>query len=154
MKIQEYLNEMKTQFHLRHGYEFGFEPSQSEAYFDLTSQAAMSYIQGLAMSGKIGEIKDMVAGGEEAVKNSSYYQELLAKITESYYGLDWDTERKNKLAQTTLGFIIEGLKNRFEEGGYSKDLQGVLQFAGLDSGVLGMLGKMGGMFGGLGKWFK
>lgn len=154
MKIQEYLNEIKSQFHLRHGYEFEFDQSKSEAYFDLTSQAAMSYLQGLAMSGKINELKEMVAGGEEAIKNSSYYDELLQKITESYYGLDWDKEKKNKLAQTTLGFIIEGLKNKFEAGGFSKDMQGVLQFIGVDGGMLGMLGKMGGMFGGLGKWFK
>lgn len=154
MKIQEHLNDIKSEFHLRHGFEFDFDQSKSEAYFDLTSQAAMSYLQGLALSGKINELKEMVAGGEEAIKNSPYFSELLKKCTDTYYGLDWEEDRKNKLAETSLAFMFTGLKNKFESGGYTKDMQGILQFVGLDTGMLGMLGKVGGMFGGLGKLFK
>lgn len=146
MKLQEYLNEIRKEFHLRHGHEFGFSESQSEAHFDITTQAALQYIQGLAMSGKIGDIQNMVKGGAQNLKESSYYNELLNKCTESYYALDWDAEKKSHLAQTALAFALDGLKTRFAEGGYSNDLQGVLKFMGLDGGMLGMLGKMGGMF--------
>ena len=148
MKIQEYLNEMRRDFYLRHGYEFGFTESQSEAHFDLTTQAAMQYLQGLAMGGKMGEMQGMLKGGADAIKESTYYTELLKKCTDSYYGLkDWDEEDKNQLASTALAFAMNGLKERFEQGGYSNDTNGILQFVGLDSGVMGMLGKVGGFFG-------
>lgn len=147
MKLQEHLKEIGKEFHLRHGYEFNFTEGQSEAHFDLTTQAAMQYLQGLAMSGKVGELQNLFKGGSDAVKNSSYYQELIKKCTDSYYALDWNMERKTQLAETALGFAMNGLKQRFEEGGYSNDLQGVLKFVGLDSGMMGMLGKVGGFFG-------
>lgn len=149
MKLQEHLKEIGKEFHLRHGYEFNFTESQSEAHFDITTGAAMSYLQGLAMSGKIGELQNLFKSGAEALQNSSYYQELIKKCIDSYYALDWDEERKRHLAETALVFAIGGLKNKFEQGGYSNDMQGVLSFIGLDSGVLGMLGKAGGMFGNL-----
>lgn len=146
MKLQEYLKEMSGEFYLRHGYEFGFDQGQAEAHFDLTTGAAMQYLQGLAMSGKIGEMQSMFKDGADAIKNSTYYQELLKKITDTYYGLDWDIERKNKLAETSLTFALNGLKDRFEKGGYTNDMNGVLKFIGLDSGLLGMMGKVGGFF--------
>jgi hypothetical protein len=46
-----------------------------------------------------------------------------------------------------LGFVIAGLKQKFEEGGHAPNAQGVMQFLGLDQGLLG---KMGSLFG---KWF-
>ncbi len=144
MKIQEYLKEISKEFHLRHGFEFGFTEGQSEAHFDLTTQAAMQYIQGLAMSGKMGELQNMFSGGAEAVKNSSYYNELMNKITDSYYALDWEPEKKQQLAETALGFALNGLKKRYDEGGYSQDMAGAMKFIGLDSGVMGMVGKVGG----------
>lgn len=153
-KLQEHLNEIKSQFHLRHGFEFGFESGQSEAYFDITTQATINYGQQLAMSGKINELKDMMTGGVEAVVDSPFFQELIKKCVDSYYGLQWENEKKETLAKTILATVLNGLKEKFETGGYSKDVQGVMSFMGIDSGVLGMLGKMGGMFGGLGKWFK
>lgn len=131
---------------MRHGHEFGFTESQSEAHFDITTQAAMQYIQGLAMGGKLKEVQEMVKGGAEALKDSEYYRELLKKCADSYYALDWDNDRKNQLAETALSFALGGLKQKFTEGGYSADMQGVLSFLGLDSGMLGLLGKMGGMF--------
>ncbi|MBL7813140.1 MAG: hypothetical protein JNL57_13040 [Bacteroidetes bacterium] len=146
MKLQEYLKEIAKDFHLRHGFEFGFTESQSEAHFDLTTQAAMQYIQGLAMSGKMGELQNMFSSGADAIKGSSYYQELMQKITDTYYGLDWTADKKQQLAETALAFALNGLKQRFEAGGYSNDLQGVLSFIGLDGGMLGLLGKFGGLF--------
>lgn len=147
MKIQEYLNEIRKEFHLRHGFEFGFTESQSEAHFDLTTQAAMQYLQGLAMSGKINELQEMVKGGADVAAASGYFNELIEKCVASYYALDWDAEKKKHLAQTALAFALQGLKQRFEEGGFSNDTAGVMKFIGLDSGVLGMMGKVGGFFG-------
>jgi hypothetical protein len=46
-----------------------------------------------------------------------------------------------------LGFVLGGLKAKFEAGGHPATAQGVMQFLGID---LGILGKMGGLFG---KWF-
>jgi hypothetical protein len=146
MKIQEYLKEISKEFYLRHGAEFGFSQSQSEAHFDLTTQAAMQYIQGLAMSGKMGELQNMFSAGAETIQNSVYYTELMKKITDSYYALDWDESRKNNLASTALAFALNGLKDRFVAGGYTADMQGVMKFIGLDSGLLGMVGKVGGFF--------
>jgi hypothetical protein len=145
-KLQEYLTEIRKEFHLRHSHEFGFTESQSEAHFDITTQAAMSYIQGLAMSGKMQEMQEMLKGGEEALVSSRYYDELIQKCADSYYALDWDTERKKKLATTALVCAMQGLRERFLAGGYSNDTAGVLKFLGLDSGMLGLMGKMGGMF--------
>lgn len=146
MKIQEYLNEIRQEFHLRHGYEFGFTEDQSEAHFDLTTQAAMQYLQGLAMGGKIGELQNLFQNNPEGLKDSAYYRELLQKCSDSYYALDWNTERKAKLAETALAFTILGLKQKFEAGGYSSDMSGVMKFIGLDSGLMGMMGKVGGFF--------
>lgn len=146
LKLQEYLNEIRKEFHLRHGFEFGFTESQSEAHFDLTTQAAMQYLQGLAMSGKIGELQNMVQGGTDAMRSSSYFAELMQKCVDSYYALDWEKERKQQLAETALGFALAGLKKRFDDGGFSSDTAGVMKFIGLDSGLLGMMGKVGGFF--------
>lgn len=146
LKLQEYLNDIRKEFHLRHGHEFGFTESQSEVHFDLTTQAAMQYIQGLAMGGKLSEIQDMVKGGAGNLKDSAYYTELIGKCKAAYYALDWDDARKTTLAETALGFAMNGLRERFVAGGYTSDMQGVLKFLGLDSGMLGLLGKMGGMF--------
>ena len=154
MKIQEYLNDIKGDFHKRHGFEFGFDSGQSDAHFDLTTQSAMGYLQGLLMSGKVSELKELVSKGGDAMMESEYYQELMQKCVQSYYALDWDKERKEQLAQKALYTAFEGLREKFETGGFTKDMKGVMSFLGLDSGMLGMLGKMGGMFGGLGKMFK
>ena len=154
MKIQEYLDDIKGDFHKRHGFEFGFDNSQSDAHFDLTTQSAMGYLQGLLMSGKVSELKELVSEGGDAMMESEYYQALMQKCVQSYYALDWDNERKELLAQKALYTAFEGLKDKFEAGGFAKDMAGVMAFMGLDSGMLGMLGKMGGMFGGLGKIFK
>ena len=145
-KLQEHLIEIRKEFHLRHGHEFGFSESQSEAHFDITTQAAMAYIQGLAMSGKIQEMQEIVKGGEDALRNSTYYEELIQKCDDSYYALDWDAERKRQLATSALACALQGLRERFVSGGYSNDTSGVLKFLGLDSGMLGLMGKMGGMF--------
>jgi hypothetical protein len=145
-KLFEHLNEIKKEFHLRCGHEFGFSESQSEAHFDLTTKAAMEYLQGLAMSGKISEIQEMVKEGPEMLRQSQYYNELIDKCCGNYYALEWNKEDKTKLAETALAFAIAGLKQRFVDGGYSNDTQGVLKFVGLDSGMLGLMGKMGGMF--------
>lgn len=146
LKLQEHLNEIRKEFHLRHGHEFSFTDSQSEAHFDITTQSAMAYVQGLAMSGKMNEIQDMVKGGEDALRNSQYFEELIQKCCDAYYALDWETDRKKHLAITALGFALNGLKERFVSGGYSTDTTGVLKFLGMDSGMLGLMGKMGGMF--------
>jgi hypothetical protein len=144
-KLQEYLAEIRKEFHLRHSHEFGFTESQSEAHFDITTQAAMSYIQGLAMSGKMQEMQEMLKRGEDALRNSQYFEELIQKCADSYYALDWDADRKKHLAVTTLACALQGLRERFVAGGYSNDTAGVLKFLGLDSGMLGLMGKMGGM---------
>ena len=146
LKLQEHLNDIRKEFHLRHGHEFGFSESQSEAHFDMTTQAAMGYVQGLAMSGKIQEVQEMVKGGETQVTESVYYQELILKCAESYYALDWELERKKMLATTCLAFALGGLREKFVAGGYTADTAGVLKFLGLDTGMLGLMGKMGGMF--------
>jgi len=72
---------------------------------------------------------------------------LIDQCVSSYYGLDWETDRKKNLAVHILGFVLAGLKAKFEEGGHPSTPQGVMQFLGID---LGILGKMGGLFG---KWF-
>lgn len=146
MKIQEYLNEIRKEFHLRHGFEFNFNEGQSEAHFDLATQAAMQYLQGLAMSGKIGELQNLISGGTTDLTASSYYTDLIDKCTESFYALDWEKDKKNKLAESILAFAIAGLRQRFVEGGYGTDASGILKFIGLDSGMLGMMGKVGGLF--------
>jgi hypothetical protein len=145
-KLFEHLNEIRKDFHLRCGHEFGFTESQSEAHFDLTTKAAMEYVQALAMRGKMNEIQEMVKGGSEGLRQSSYYKELINKCCESYYALDWEHEKKSKLAETALAFALAGLQKKFVEGGYTPDTQGILKFLGLDSGMLGLMGKMGGMF--------
>ncbi len=154
MKIQEHLNDLKGEFFIRHAFTFGFDRDKSDAHFDITTQSAMSYLQGLLMSGRVNELKDLVSKGGEAMLQSSYYQELLDKCSSSYYALDWEKERKEELAKAALMTAFDGLRDKFESGQYTKDMAGVMKFIGLDSGMLGMLGKMGGMFGGLGKLFK
>ncbi len=147
LKLQEYLNEIRKEFHLRHGFEFGFTEAQSEAHFDITTQTAMQYLQGLAMGGKLTEMQEMLKNGAGDMQSIPMFQELIQKITSSYYALDtWNQEQKDKLAQTALAFALAGLKKRFEEGGYSADTAGILKFIGLDSGLMGMMGKMGGLF--------
>ena len=147
MKIQEYINEFKGQFHGMHGSDLGLTESQSEVYVDLTVQSSLQYMQSLMMSGKIKELQSLMGGGAEALQQSEYYRALVDRCSASYYGLDWDTDRKKTLAVHILGFVLGGLKAKFEEGGYPATSQGVMQFLGID---LGILGKMGGLFG---KWF-
>ncbi len=144
MKLQEYINEMKPDFHRLYGEKYQFQVAQSEAHIDLTLNACIQYVQKLAMSGKLKEIQDMATGGSDALKNSTYYAELLGNCAQSYYGLDWDNSRKTALAEDILVFILDGLKFKFIQGGYTLDQAGVMKFLGLD---LGILGKVGGMFG-------
>ena len=147
LKLQEYLNEIRKEFHLRHGFEFGFTENQSEAHFDITTQTAMQYLQGLAMGGKLAELQEMLKNGNTDPQQLPIFQGLIQKITSSFYALtDWDQAQKDKLAQTALAFALAGLKKRFEEGGYTADTAGILKFIGLDSGIMGMMGKMGGLF--------
>jgi hypothetical protein len=56
MKIQEYINEFKDQFHPQQGAMLGLTESQSQAYVDITVQSSMQYMQSLMMSGKIKEL--------------------------------------------------------------------------------------------------
>lgn len=147
MKIQEYINEFKGHFHGQHGAGLGLTESQSEVYVDLTVQSSMQYMQSLMMTGKIKELQTLMSGGAEALQNSEYYQDLITQCAAAYYGLDWELDRKKNLAVHILGFVLGGLKAKFEEGGHSATPQGVMQFLGID---LGILGKMGGLFG---KWF-
>ena len=148
MKLAEYINEFKGSYHPLEGVKFGFEPSQSEVYVDLTVSAALSYLQGLMMSGKISEIQALATGGSEALSQSQYFQELIQQCANNYYGLDWDIERKKVLAKSILAFVLEGLRVKFQSGGYESNAQGVMKFLGVD---LGIMGKMGGMFS---KFFK
>ncbi|MFM7639871.1 MAG: hypothetical protein ACKO67_09120 [Bacteroidota bacterium] len=147
MKLQSYINDFKGEFHGLHGKTLGLTESQSEVYVDLTVQSALQYVQTLMMSGKIKELQTLMGGGAEALQNSEYYQRLIDQCVSSYYGLDWETDRKKNLAVHILGFVLAGLKAKFEEGGHPSTPQGVMQFLGID---LGILGKMGGLFG---KWF-
>lgn len=144
MKLKEYIDDMKPDFHKLYGLKYEFEPSQSEAHMDLTVDAAVKYIQKLAMSGKLKEIQNMATQGASAVQDSPYYEELLQAAVDSYYGLTWENTRKKQLAQDILVFILDGLKHRFQAGGYSLDQKGVMDFLGIDMGILG---KVGGMFG-------
>ncbi len=147
MKLQSYINDFKGEFHGLHGKTLGLTESQSEVYVDLTVQSALQYMQTLMMSGKIKELQTLMGGGAEALQNSEYYQRLIDQCVASYYGLDWETDRKKNLAVHILGFVLAGLKAKFEEGGHPSTPQGVMQFLGID---LGILGKMCGLFG---KWF-
>jgi hypothetical protein len=99
------------------------------------------------MSGKIKELQTLMSGGAEALQQSEYFQGLIDQCAAAYYGLDWEIERKKALAVHILGFVLGGLKAKFEAGGHPATAQGVMQFLGID---LGILGKMGGLFG---KWF-
>ncbi len=144
MKLQEYINEMKPDFHRLYGEKYQFQPAQSEAHMDLTLNACTQYLQKLAMSGKVSELQQLATGGGSALAASSYYQELIATCTQSYYGLNWEQSRKEELAKEILAFILDGLKFRYQSGGYPPNTQGMLQFLGLDSGIMG---KMGGLFG-------
>ena len=143
MKLQGYINEMKPDFHCLYGEKYQFDLGQSEVHIDLTLGAATKYIQGLALSGKLNEIQALATQGSMAMQDSPYYKELLQEIINSYYGLNWETSRKEVLAKDILGFILDGLKHRFQAGGYAADRAGIMAFLGIDMGVLG---KMGGMF--------
>jgi hypothetical protein len=147
MRIQEYINEFKGEFYDQKGASLGLTESQCEVYVDLTVQSALQYMQSLMMSGKLKELQSLMGGGAEALQNSAYYQALISQCSNAYYGLDWTQERKNDLAVHILGFVLGGLKAKFEAGGHPATPQGVMQFLGID---LGILGKMGGLFG---KWF-
>lgn len=143
MKLQGYINEMKPDFHRLYGEKYAFQISQSEAHIDLTLGAATQYLQGLALSGKLNDMQSLATQGSAAMQDSPYYKQLLQQIVNSYYGLAWDTARKEILAKDILGFILDGLKHRYQAGGYSADRAGIMSFLGIDMGVLG---KMGGMF--------
>jgi hypothetical protein len=144
MKLIEYINEFKGSFHPLEGVKFGFDASQSEAHVDLTVHAAMTYLQSLMMSGKVSEIQNLATAGPEALRDSQYFQDLVMQCANSYYGLDWDMDRKKALAVSILAFVLEGLRVKFQSGGYESNAQGVMKFLGIDMGILG---KMGGMFG-------
>ncbi len=143
MKLQEYINDMKPDFHKLYGEKYGFDLGQSEVHIDLTLAAATKYVQGLVMTGKMNDIQNLATQGAMALQDSPHYEALMTEVIQSYYGLDWDSERKKVLAKDVLGFILDGLKHRFQAGGYSLDRAGAMSFLGID---LGMLGKMGGMF--------
>lgn len=143
MKLQEYINEMKPDFHKLYGSKYEFDISQTEAHFDLTLSAATKYVQGLVMQGKLKEIQALATQGSMALMESPHYQALMSEVVSSYYGLTWDTSRKEMLAKDILGFMLDGFKHRFQAGGYSMDQAGVMSFLGIDAGILG---KMGGMF--------
>ena len=147
MKLQEYINAFKGEYHAQHGVLIGLSESQSQAYVDITVQSAMQYMQSLMMTGKLKEVQALMTAAPESLMTSEYYQELIEACVKGYYGLDWDQERKKALAVNILGFVIGGLKSKFEQGGYQPSAQGVMAFLGLDQGLLG---KMGSMFG---KWF-
>lgn len=151
MKIQEYISEIQNQFFEEKGMGYGISKEESKALFDAVFNQATAYIQKWVFSGKMDELKNLVSGGAEGIRNSSYYKELVADCASKFTQLSWEMDKKEALAGDILQYLFEGLKNKFEEGGYSKDLQGVLSFAGLDGGLLG---KLGGMFGGIGKMFK
>jgi hypothetical protein len=143
MKLQEYIQEMKPDFHKFYGEKYQFEASQSEAHIDLTLSAATSYVQKLLLSGKINDIQELATQGSSALVASPHYRELIQEVIASYYGLNWSVDRKEALAKDVLGFILDGLKFRFQSGGYSLDKSGIMSFLGID---LGLVGKMGGMF--------
>lgn len=151
MKIQEYINEIKQSFFQEKSASFGLDESQTSELFDAVFNTATGTIQKLVFSGKTGELQNLVSGGAEGIKNSSYYKDLVADCASSFQGFQGDDASKEMVAGEILQYTFEGLKNKFEEGGYTKDLNGVLSFAGLDGGLLG---KLGGMFGGFGKFFK
>lgn len=147
MKLQEIVNGIKPRFYQQGGSSFGLTESQSEAHVDLTFSAALQFLQGLMMAGKLAELKSLMSAGPEALRQSSYRAELVDKCAQSYYGLDWSQERKRELAESVLVFLLQELQQEFQRGGYSADVAGVMKFMGMDSGLLG---KMGGLFG---KWF-
>ena len=147
MKLQEIVNGIKPRFYQHGGSSFGLTESQSEAHVDLTFSAALQFLQGLMMAGKLAELKSLMSAGPEALRTSSYRAELVDKCAQSYYGLDWPMERKRELAESVLVFLLQELQLEFQRGGYSPDAAGVMKFMGMDSGLLG---KMGGLFG---KWF-
>ena len=59
MKLAEYINDMKPDFHKLYGAKYGFEIGQSEAHMDLTLNATTQYLQKLLMSGKMKEIQNV-----------------------------------------------------------------------------------------------
>ena len=57
------------------------------------------------MSGKLKEVQSLVTNSPESLLTSSFYQELIDTCVHSYYGLEWDAERKKALAVNILGLV-------------------------------------------------
>ncbi len=149
--VQEVLAELKTGFHGAIGQAEGLNADQSEVIFDTTLQGVTEQIKGLLFSGRMGELQQLITQGADAVRDSEHYKKMMASAAQTYYGLDWDTARKEALAEKSITYTFNGLKDAFEKSGNSKDVKGIMEFAGLNSGLLGALG---GMLGGMGNLFK
>jgi hypothetical protein len=148
--LQDVLQKLKTAFYEKAGAAEGLNADQSEVIFDTTLQGVTDQLKGLIFSGKIGELQKLVSEGADAVRESAYFKSMVENAAKQYYGLDWDAQRKQQLAETTMAYTFNGLRDAFEASGKSKDFKGIMEFAGLDSGLLG---KLGGLMGGFGKIF-
>jgi hypothetical protein len=149
--LQDVLAALKSEFHGAIGQAEGLNSDQSEVIFDTTLQGVTEQIKGLLFSGKMGELQQLVTEGADALRGSEHYKKMMAVAAQSYYGLEWETPRKEALAEKTITYTFNGLKDAFEQSGKSKDVKGIMEFAGLNAGLLGALG---GMLGGMGNIFK
>lgn len=149
--LQEVLASLRSGYHDSVGQAEGLNSEQSEVIFDTTLNGVTEQIKGLLFTGKMGELQQLVTEGADAVRDSEHYKKMMAAAAQSYYGLDWDTARKEALAEKNITYTFNGLKDAFEKSGKTKDVKGIMEFAGLNSG---MLGALGGMMGGLGNLFK
>jgi hypothetical protein len=149
--LQDVLAALKKEYHGVIGQTEGLNAEQSEVIFDTTLQGVTEQIKGLLFTGKMGELQQLVTQGADVVRESEYYQKMMKSAAETYYGLNWDSSRKEALAEKTITYTFNGLKDAFEKSGKSKDVKGIMEFAGLNAGLLGALG---GMFGGMGNLFK
>ncbi len=148
--LQEVLAGLKSGFHAHTGAAEGLNAEQSEVIFDTTLQGVTEQLKGLIFSGKISELQKLVSEGADAVRDSSYFKTMVEGAANTYYGLDWDAARKHVLAEKTMAYTFNGLRDAFEASGKTKDFKGIMEFAGLDAGLLG---KLGGLMGGFGKFF-
>lgn len=149
--LQDVLAALKKEYHGTIGQAEGLNAEQSEVIFDTTLQGVTEQIKGLLFTGKMGELQQLVTQGADAVRDSDYYKKMMTSAAQTYYGLDWDTAHKEALAEKTITYTFNGLKDAFEKSGNTKDVKGIMEFAGLNAGLLGALG---GMFGGMSNLFK
>jgi hypothetical protein len=149
--LQEVLATLKSGFHAHTGAGEGLSQEQSEVVFDTTLQGVTEQMKGLIFSGKVGELQKLVSEGAEAVKNSDYFRSMVQGAAANYYGLSWEADKKEALAEKAMSYTFNGLKEAFEQSGKSRDFKGIMEFAGLDAGLFG---KLGGMMGGIGKLFR